>query len=505
MKMDSGEPVGCESERLFYRRLLELGRQQEQEPLLDNALALIVEATGAKLAYVELFDEEPGGPRYWKASGCGNDDIAAIRESLSRGIIAATLAAGRTVETPSARNDERFAKLASVRHNAIEAVLCAPIGRPVVGALYLQDRAAGGPFSPRDREWAELFAAQLALVAERLASRARRPELEDHTAEVRRRFRCPLVGRSAAMAKVLTEAADMAPLDIGILITGPTGSGKSFLARSIHDNSRRAAKPFLALNCGAIPSTLIESELFGAEKGSYTGAHARAIGKVGAARGGTLFLDEIGDLANDAQVKLLQLLQDKMYYPVGSSQPVAADVRIIAATHRDLKERMAQGQFRSDLFYRLNGIVIEMPALSARRDDIPLLAEQFCADACRKHGLREMPVSRRVLAMVREMRWDGEIRELASAIEAAVVRADAAGATTLVEHHFSTGRPTNGRSDQALTYREAMRRSQRRILLDALEELDWNVTKAADQLDIARAHLYSLIGELELKRPTSGR
>jgi Nif-specific regulatory protein len=332
-----------------------------------------------------------------------------------------------------------------------------------------------------------------------------RPELEDHTAEVRRRFPCPLVGRSAAIAKVLTEAADMARLDIGILITGPSGSGKSFLARSLHDNSRRAAKPFLALNCGAIPSTLIESELFGAEKGSFTGAHARAIGKVAAARGGTLFLDEIGDLANDAQVKLLQLLQDKIYYPVGSSQPVAADVRIIAATHRDLKERMAQGQFRSDLYYRLNGIVIEMPALSARRDDIPLLAEQFCADACRKHGLREMRVSRRVLAMVREMRWDGEIRELASAIEAAVVRAEAAGATTLLEHHFSTGRPANGRSEQALTYREAMRRSQRRILLDALEELDWNVTKAADQLDIARAHLYALINELELKRPATGR
>lgn len=503
--MDLVEPAGSDTERHFYRRLLELGGQQEQEPLLEHALALIVEVTRARLAYVELFDEEPSGPRYWKASGCRNDEVAVIRESLSRGIIAATLAAGQTVETPSARNDERFAKLPSVRHNAIEAVLCAPIGRPVVGALYLQDHAAGGPFSPRDREWAELFAAQLALVAERLAARTMRPELEDHTAEVRGRFPCPLVGRSAAIAKVLTEAADMARLDIGILITGPSGSGKSFLARSIHDNSPRTAKPFLALNCGAIPSTLIESELFGAEKGSYTGAHTRMIGKVAAARGGTLFLDEIGDLANDAQVKLLQLLQDKIYYPVGSSQAVTADVRIIAATHRDLKERMAQGQFRSDLYYRLHGIVIEMPALSARRDDIPLLAEQFCADACRKHGLREMRMSRRVRAMVREMRWDGEIRELASAIEAAVVRAEAAGATTLLEHHFSTGRPANGRSEQALTYREAMRRSQRRILLDALEELDWNVTKAADQLDVARAHLYALINELELKRPGTGR
>jgi Nif-specific regulatory protein len=503
MMSDGGPAESGDAERRFYRRLLELGTQVEQEPLLASALELIVEVTGATLAYLELFDEDPIGPRYWKAHGCADAEVAVIRESLSRGIIAAAIAAGQTVETPSARDDERFAKLASVRHNEIEAVLCAPIGRPPVGALYLQGRDAGGPFTKRDRDWAELFAAQLALVAERLGPRTRQPENEDHTAEVRRRFRCQIVGRSSALAKVLTEAADMAPLDIGILVTGPTGSGKSLLARSIHENSRRTGKPFVALNCGAIPSTLIESELFGAEKGAFTGAHAKTQGKVAAARGGTLFLDEIGDLANDAQVKLLQLLQDKIYYPLGSSQPVTSDVRVIAATHRDLKERMAQGLFRSDLYYRLNGIVIDMPALAARRDDIPLLVEQFCAEACRQHGLRAMRVSRRVMSMAREMRWDGEIRELASTVEAAVVRADAAGATTLLEHHFATGRPTGG--DDTLTYREAMRRSQRRIILDALEEVDWNVSKAADRLDMARAHLYSLITELELKRPASGR
>jgi Nif-specific regulatory protein len=496
----AGEPVDVELR--FYQRLIDLGARDHLDVLLADALALIVEFTDTALAYVELFDDDREMPRYWRAHGCSDEDVEAIRGTLSLGIIQAALAVGDTIETPSARDDERFARRASVRVNEIEAVLCAPVGRPPVGVVYLQGRRDGGPFTAGHRAGAEAFASQLNLIAEGIGARRSRVEHADHTAEIRKTFHCPaLIGKSAALAGVLAEAAGMAPLTIGILITGASGTGKSQLARAIHDNSPRAERAFIDINCGAIPMNLIESELFGAERGSFTGAHARMPGKVAAARGGTLFLDEIGELPADAQVKLLQLLQERHYFPLGANQPVVADVRVIAATNADLKERMERGQFRADLYYRLHGVLIDMPGLAERNEDIPILVEHFCREACRRHVLGDLRFSRRALASCCERRWPGEIRQLANTVEAAVARAKAAGASTVQEHHLVGSSGATPR-DVQLTYREAMRRSQRRILLDALEELDWNVGKTAERLDLARSHLYDLIAELELKKPS---
>jgi DNA-binding NtrC family response regulator len=490
------------TERDFYRRLLDLGSERELEPLLDQALALIAGVTGAAMAYLELHDDG-AAPRYWRGHGCDPDDLATIRDAISRGIIARAIADGQTVDTPSALGDPRFEDMASVQQLAIEAVLCAPVGAPPVGVVYLQGKPDGGSFAPIDRERVELFARQLAPLAQRLLAPWPVTPTTDATHAVRQRFRCDeLRGRSEALARVLTEASHVAPLAISVLLTGETGTGKSMLARAIASNSRRAQGPFIAINCAAIPDALIESELFGAERGAHSTATQRIVGKVAAAAGGTLFLDEVAELSLGAQAKLLQLLQDKQYFPLGASAPVTADVRVISATHQDLKQRVLARQFRDDLYYRLSVLPIAMPSLAERRDDIPGLIEGFCLDACRRHDLPPLQVSRRAMHACQEADWPGNLRELANAIEAAVVRAQIDHAATLATHHVFPGAP---RSEAAVaSLQDATRAFRRRYIREALERRDWNVSEAARDLNLARGHLYALISEYGFRRPDGG-
>jgi Nif-specific regulatory protein len=487
------------AEREFYRRLLELGGEDEIEPLLDRALVLIAEVTGAETAYLELHEDDRPVPRFWRAHGCVEEDVAAIRESISRGIVARAIADGRTVETPSARADLRFEQLDSVQVHGIEAVLCAPVGKPPVGVVYLQGRADGGSFSPVDRERVELFARQLAPLADRLFARWPGRERDDHTREIRARFACEeLVGRSAALARALRDASHVAPLAISVLITGPTGTGKSALARAITANSARARQPFVVINCAALPEALLESELFGAERGAHSTATQRVVGKVAAARGGTLFLDEVAELSLGAQAKLLHLLQEQQYYPLGASVPVAADVRVISATHQNLKARVASRQFREDLYYRLHVLPIAMPGLDERRDDIPELVTHFCTAACRRHGMTQLAVARRTLLSCQEASWPGHLRELANAVEAGTVRARIDDSSSLLEHHVFPGAQVS--AEPSMSLQEATRRFRRRYVKEALARTDWNVSETARQLDLARTHLYNLIHELELRR-----
>jgi Nif-specific regulatory protein len=497
---DGNDPA---AERDFYLGLLDLVAAAEPEPLLVQALATIVAASGARVAYLELrdLDDDPAdtGPRYWKAHGCTEDEVASIRASMSRGIIARTLAEGRTIATPSAVKDPSFRDHPSVLRNDIQAVLCAPIGQPAFGVVYLQGTEAGDGFAARNRNAVEVFARQLGIVADRLLSRRRGPGRADATAEIRKQFKCDgLIGRSEALARVLREAAQVAPPPITVLITGPTGTGKSALARAIAANSPRATGPYIDLNCAAMPDSLLEGELFGSEAGAYTGATKRTPGKVAAARGGTLFLDEIAELSLTAQAKLLQLLQERHYYPLGSATPVAADVRVISATNVDLKTRVAKRTFREDLFYRLAVITIEMPTLDQRREDIPDLVEQFCREFCQRNQLRLMRPTRRALVACRESSWPGNVRELANAVEAAIARASFGRSETIDEHHIF---PAAERTSAHPTLRDAAQRSQRRAIDEALTRNDWNITRTAVELDVSRQHLHDLISSFGLRRP----
>jgi len=489
---------GVSQERDFYRRLLDLGGERELEPLLEQALALIVDVTGAKAGYLELYDDDSNLPRFSKGHQVSEADLETIRSSISRGIISRAISEGRTIETPSALGDERFQDLGSVRQHEIQQVLCVPVGEPPLGVVYLQGRTRTGPFSAGDREHAELFTRQLAPLADRLVRRDDRSRF-DYTLEAREQLRCPeIVGRSRALAHVLQSASHVAPLDVDVLITGPSGSGKSMLARVIHNNSPRASGPFVELNCAAIPDTLLESELFGAERGSHSTATRKSRGKVAAAEGGTLFLDEIGELSAGAQAKLLQLLATREYHPLGATEAIRADVRIISATNANLEARVAARQFRDDLYYRMHVVPVEMPGLEACRDDVPELVEHFVAEACTRHKLTPLPISPRALAACREAAWPGHTRQLAHAIEAAVIRAHGERALSLREHHIFPKAPHD--HADAPTLAEATRAFQRRHIAQVLEQNDWNVTETARALDITRSHLYTLINDLDLKR-----
>jgi formate hydrogenlyase transcriptional activator len=233
-----------------------------------------------------------------------------------------------------------------------------------------------------------------------------------------------IVGASAALRKVLAQVAKVAPTDSTVLVSGETGTGKELIARAIHKRSNRSARAFIRVNCAAISPSLIASELFGHEKGAFTGALQRRIGRFEAADGGTIFLDEVGDLPTETQIALLRVLQEREFERVGSSQPLAVDVRVLAATNRDLKSAVDAGTFRQDLFYRLNVFPIHLPSLRERVDDIPLLAEYLIDRYAKKAGKNFRDVTSETLDLFRAYEWPGNIRELQNVIERAVVLCD---------------------------------------------------------------------------------
>jgi Nif-specific regulatory protein len=490
-------------ERDLYRRLLDLGAQEELEPFLRDALSLIVETVEVQHGYLALFDDR-GGPGWSIAHGLSQEEVEGVRHVVSRGIIAQALATGETVVTPSAQSDSRFNMLESVRLRSIEAVLCTPIGAsPPRGVLYLHGHRRPGGFAEEARTIAETFARHLAPLVDLVVGRQRERAGDDATRAVRQRLRLDgVIGRSPALAAVLEQVAAVAPLDVSVLLTGDNGTGKSQLARVIHDNSRRAPHPFVSLNCAAIPENLVESELFGALPGAHSTATRKVDGKVAAAERGTLLLDEVGDLSLAAQAKLLQLLHSREYYPLGATRPVRADVRVIAATNVDLERAVAEHRFREDLYYRLHVVPIRMPSLAERPEDVPLLAEAFIAEVSRRHGLPHFSLSPNARRALEAAQWPGNVRQLAHAIEAAMIRASGEHASQLeTSHLFPSGKgATPAGGPEGETLQSALRRFEGDYLRRALETHGWNVVETAKRLDVARSQVYKLINVHGLER-----
>jgi two-component system nitrogen regulation response regulator NtrX len=313
-----------------------------------------------------------------------------------------------------------------------------------------------------------------------------------------------IVGKSAAIRAVLDRVEKVAPTDARVLITGENGTGKELVARALHRLSPRASGPFVEVNCAAIPSELIESELFGHIKGSFTGAVADRAGKFEQADGGTLFLDEIGDMSPAAQAKVLRALQEGLITRVGGAAPIQVDVRVMAATNKDLEEEIEAGRFREDLFFRLNVVPIHLPPLRERPADIPLLVEHFAGAASEQQRLPERTFSQAALERLSQLPWPGNVRELRNTVERLMILAtsDEIGEED-VRHLGGPGR------DQVLgayglleaaTFSDFKAQAERAYILAKLRDADWNVSETARSIDMPRSNLYKKIEKYGIER-----
>jgi len=318
-----------------------------------------------------------------------------------------------------------------------------------------------------------------------------------------------MVGASAAMRAVFEIADRVAPTDATVLILGESGTGKELLAQEVHNRSPRASRPFVAVNCAALPENLIESELFGYEKGAFTGATQQRRGRFERAHTGTLFLDEIGDMNPVTQAKVLRALEARRVERLGGSQAVDVDVRLISATHRNLTAEIAAGRFREDLYYRLRVVTIELPPLRAHKEDIPLLAEAFLKLHGAQHN-RPARLSRTALDLLLRYDWPGNIRELKNALERSLILSR--GGEILPEDlpaEIRSGQPAVGGAREADStgllaepdYREAKRRFEGAYLRRKLEEHRWNVSRTAAAVGLHRQSLQEKLRELGIQRP----
>jgi two-component system nitrogen regulation response regulator NtrX len=353
------------------------------------------------------------------------------------------------------------------------------------------------------------------IVLRRIANALAERELERENAALRSAgpvTRDAIVGDSPALEEVLQQVAKVAPTKAYVLITGENGTGKELVAREIHARSERRDKPFIEVNCAAIPQELIESELFGHEKGAFTGAHARRKGKFELADGGTLFLDEVGDMSLAAQAKVLRALQDGVIQRVGGGEQIEVDVRVLAATNKDIVFEISEGNFREDLYYRLNVVPIHVPPLSERVEDIPRLVHHFRRSYCAENGMVAKPFAEEAVDALTRRPWPGNIRELKNTVERLVILAP--GESIESDDVLTLTRPVVDRSKARETesliarhstfsdYRDA---AEKAFLGRKLSQNDWNVSETARQLDMQRSHLYKKIEELAGKSVLLGR
>jgi Nif-specific regulatory protein len=410
-----------------------LSSQFDTRAAFAKVMQIISDRLGLHRGTVVLLDDATGRLRTETAHGIAAQDIERNRFAMGEGVTGAVVATGRARIIPDLRNDPDFlnrtGRLSQVEKDQPVSFICVPIRieTRVAGALAVDTPFVSDETLRSNQTLAEIIAAFLAQAIQinRMVMRQKDELLEENAAlraQVRDRFRFEnIVGDSPAMHEVFNVVGQVANSRATVLLLGETGTGKEMIAKAVHYNSPRREKPFIRVNCGALTGTLLESELFGHVKGSFTGAIRDKIGRFEAADGGTIFLDEIGTMEPQLQVKLLRVLQEREFERVGDTQVVKVDVRVIAATNVDLQEEVARGGFREDLFYRLNVVSIYLPPLRNRREDSPRLIDYFLDkyNAINGRSLRRM--NREILNVMLRYPWPGNVRELENAIERAVV------------------------------------------------------------------------------------
>ena len=466
--------------------------------LEKQVLEAMIEVAPADHAAIFLIDQGSEEPTF--AMGWKRGEGPAQKMVVSRTILNQVISDRVAVLSGDIREDQQLKSSDSLMIGSVRSVLAVPLevqGRRLLGAIYLDAMAASARFDTNLLQLVTALGSVAALAIENLR------QLEWLHTENRRLqeeigIQHSMIGDSDAIKAVHTFIGRVAGSDSTVLIWGESGTGKELVARAIHENSPRATKPFVAINCAAITETLLESELFGHEKGSFTGAVAQKRGKLEVAEGGTILLDEIGELALPLQAKLLRVLQEREFERVGGTKPIKLDVRVIAATNRDLKKESENKTFRQDLYYRLNVVSVRMPALRERKKDIPQLANFFAARCAEKVKRRIVGISPEAGRCLTAYDWPGNVRELENTIERAV----ALGSTEMIlpedlpesilEGAAATGTPVNALQDN-------LRDAKKAMIEKAIEDANGVYTDAAKILGVHPNHLFRLVRTLNLQ------
>ncbi|MFN0248949.1 MAG: sigma 54-interacting transcriptional regulator [Kofleriaceae bacterium] len=459
------------SERLIHQR--DLGE------LLDALMDAIVEITNADKGFLVLLEGETVDVKV--ARNLNKENIADAVGQLSDSIVAKVIRTRKPVIVSDAMRDDEFAAAKSVMQLKVSSVICVPLldkGR-LIGLIYVGNDSIRDLFQADTLRVLSVFSAQASLIVANalLLNEMRVDNKRLHERLEQFRFG-EIVGTSPPMQQVFRKVEKISATDISVLITGETGTGKELIAREIHNRSPRTGKPFVTINCGAIPENLLESELFGHVKGAFTGAVANKQGKFQAADGGTLFLDEIGEMPIELQVKLLRAIQEKVVFRVGDTRPETVDIRIVAATNRELEKEIANGRFREDLYYRLNVVNVELPPLRTRGDDVLVIARYLLSRYSREYDARVKGLSPNAAVAIRKHNWPGNIRELENRIKKAIVLCES---TVIGPDDLGL---TGDALPQILTLAEAKDKFQRDYINEVLALNNGNRTKTARDLGV---------------------
>lgn len=418
---------------------------------------------------------------------------------VSRTIARRVMEQGIAILAGDVRKHQELKEVESLADSEVRSVLCVPLTvfQRVLGCIYLDSDNLSKRFTEEHLQLVTAIAG-ISAVALDNARRVQWLEQENERLTVEVTQERSLVGEGPRMKEVYQFLKKVAPSDATVLIEGESGTGKELAARAIHRNSPRASKPFVAINCAAIPESLLESDLFGHERGAFTGAGSQKKGRFEIADGGVVFLDEIGELALALQVKLLRVLQEREFERVGGTHPIKVDIRLIAATNCNLEQAVRDGDFRQDLYYRLAVVKITMPTLRERREDIPMLVRHFVQKHAKKCKVKPRPVSPEALACMVQYDWPGNVRELENAIERALVlgSSDTILPEDLPETLLERTPPPEMTEAK---YHAALKELKKRLILDAVEQTNGSYADAARVLGVHPNYLHRLIRNLEMK------
>jgi Nif-specific regulatory protein len=471
------------------------------EALQSQLLELIFEVVPADCGAILLVEEGNLGEF---SSHFGLDRVSGPNRTVrvSRTITDRVLNDGVSILSNDVQQSEAFNESESLITSHIHALLCVPLmlfDKPL-GVIYLY---ASDPVTRFDKDQLQLVTAIAGIAAVALENARHVEWLESENKRLQEDIQVEhnMVGEGQRMRDVYQFIARVAPTSATVLIWGESGTGKELAARAIHLNSPRKSKPFIAVNCAALTETLLESEMFGHEKGAFTGAIAQKKGKLEVADSGTLFLDEVGEMPPMLQAKLLRVLQEREFERVGGTRTLKVDIRLIAATNKDLEEAIRQGSFRQDLYYRLNVVALSMPPLRERREDISLLASYFVQKYSEKCNRKVMGISSEARSRLTSYDWPGNVRELENAIERAVVL----GTTEVIlpedlpEAALETETMESGVGGGVAKYHEAVAEAKKQLILKAVEQAAGNYTEAARLLGVHPNYLHRLIRNMNLK------